>query len=101
MPLPRRAPPRVECHTLKVGCNLQVRPYPAFMADTDTTALALPVIPLPDGVVFPGTVVTIALESDEARSAVNAAMAGNDHRVLLVPQVEGRMAHVGVIAQVE
>ena len=71
------------------------------MADTDTTALALPVIPLPDGVVFPGTVVTIALESEEARAAVSAAMAGSDHRLLLVPQVEGRMAHVGVIAQVE
>jgi ATP-dependent Lon protease len=71
------------------------------MADTDTTAQALPVIPLPDGVVFPGTVVTITLESDEARSAVSAAMAGSDHRLLLVPQVEGRMAHVGVIAQVE
>ena len=64
---------KVECHTLKVGCNLQVQPYPAVMADTDTTSLALPVVPLPDGVVFPGTVVTLALESDEARAAVAAA----------------------------
>jgi ATP-dependent Lon protease len=92
---------KVECHTLKVGCKLQVRPYPAAMADTDTTAQALPVVPLPDGVVFPGTVVTLALESDEARTAIAAATGGSDRRVLLVPQVEGRMAHVGVIALVE
>ncbi len=92
---------KVECHTLKVGCKLQVRPYPAAMADTDTTALALPVVPLPDGVVFPGTVVTLALESEEARTAIAAATGGTDRRVLLVPEVEGRMAHVGVIALVE
>jgi ATP-dependent Lon protease len=71
------------------------------MADTDTTAQALPVVPLPDGVVFPGTVVTLALESEEARTAIAAATGGTDRRVLLVPQVEGRMAHVGVIALVE
>jgi ATP-dependent Lon protease len=92
---------KVECHTLKVGCKLQVAPYPAAMADTDTTALALPVVPLPDGVVFPGTVVTLALESNEARAAIAAATSSTDRRVLLVPQVEGRMAHVGVIAVVE
>jgi ATP-dependent Lon protease len=92
---------KVECLPLKVGCKLQVGPYPAAMADTDTTSLALPVVPLPDGVVFPGTVVTLALESEEARSAIAAATGGSDRRVLLVPQVEGRMAHVGVIALVE
>jgi ATP-dependent Lon protease len=71
------------------------------MADTDTVSQALPVIPVPDGVVFPATVVTIALESDEALGAVAAARSGDDHRVLLVPQIEGRSARVGVIAQVE
>jgi ATP-dependent Lon protease len=101
MPALTPALAKVECHTLNVGCKLQVRPYPAGMADTDTTALALPVVPLPDGVVFPGTVVTLALESDEARAAIAAATGGADRRVLLVPQVEGRMAHVGVIAVVE
>jgi ATP-dependent Lon protease len=70
------------------------------MADIDTEPQALPVVPLPDGVVFPGTVVTLALESSEARSAVTAAMTG-DRRVLLVPQVDGRVARVGVIAHVE
>jgi ATP-dependent Lon protease len=69
------------------------------MAETET-ALALPVVTLPDGVVFPGTVATVALESDDARAAVAAARAG-DGRVLLVPQVDGRTAVVGVVAQVE
>ncbi len=90
----------VECHTLKVGCKLQVDPYPAVMADIDTAPQALPVVPLPDGVVFPGTVVTLALDSAEARAAVASALAG-DGRLLLVPQVEGRAARVGVVAQVE
>jgi ATP-dependent Lon protease len=71
------------------------------MADTDTVSRALPVVPIPDGVVFPATVVTIALESDEALGAIAAARSGDDHRVLLVPQVEGRTARVGVIAEVE
>jgi ATP-dependent Lon protease len=71
------------------------------MADTDTVSQALPVVPIPDGVVFPATVVTVALESDEALGAVAAARSGEDHRVLLVPQIEGRTARVGVIAQVE
>jgi ATP-dependent Lon protease len=71
------------------------------MAETDTASLALPVVPIPDGVVFPGTVVTIALESDESRAAIAAARSGDDHRVLLVPQLEGRTARVGVMAQVE
>src|SRR5829696_6059978 len=100
MPSRGHALQKVECHTLRVGCKVQVRPYPAAMADTDTTALALPVVPLPDGIVFPGTVVTLSLESDEARSAIGNAMAG-DRRVLLVPQVDGRGARVGVIATVE
>ena len=39
----------------------------------DTTSRTLPILPLPAGVVLPGMVVTIGLESDEARSAVDAA----------------------------
>ena len=72
------------------------------MAETSapTSSTTLPVLPLPGGVVFPGTVVTLHLESDEARQAVGAARAG-DGRVLLVPEVDGRTARVGTIAHVE
>lgn len=59
-----------------------------------------PVLPLPDGVVLPNMVVTIALESEEAQAAADAALAtGNE--LLLVPRVEGRYAKVGVVANIE
>jgi ATP-dependent Lon protease len=72
------------------------------MADAtqpETETLTLPVLPLPNGVVLPGMVLTIALESDEARAAVDAT--GDDDRLLLVPRVDGRHASVGTIATIE
>ncbi|WP_426573491.1 endopeptidase La [Aquihabitans sp. McL0605] len=72
------------------------------MADTTTPStelLTLPVLPLPNGVVLPGMVLTIALESDEAKAAVEAT--GDDNRLLLVPRLDGRHAVVGTIATIE
>jgi len=64
-----------------------------------TEPTTLPVLPLPDGVILPGMVVTIALESEEARAAAEAAA---DHRdILLVPKVDDRYARVGALARVE
>ncbi|MGI9033022.1 MAG: endopeptidase La [Acidimicrobiales bacterium] len=68
------------------------------MPDLDTTIL--PLLPLSTGVVLPGMVVTMALESDEAKVAVDAALAA-DGRLLLVPRVEERYARVGTVAKVE
>jgi ATP-dependent Lon protease len=65
----------------------------------DQSTLTLPVLPLPNGVVLPGMVLTIALESDEAKAAVAAT--GEDDRLLLVPRVDGRHANVGTIASIE
>src|SRR5688500_11703652 len=45
-------------------------------------------------------VVTLALESDEAKAAAEAA-AANDGRLLLVPRIDGRFATVGTVAQVD
>ncbi|MPZ93070.1 MAG: endopeptidase La [Actinobacteria bacterium] len=45
-------------------------------------------------------VVTVALESDEGRAAVEAAEKTNN-RILLVPKVDGRYARVGTVAAVE
>jgi ATP-dependent Lon protease len=59
-----------------------------------------PLLPLTTGVVLPGMVVTIALETDEARSAIAAARSA-DETVLLVPRVDGRYARVGTVAQIE
>ena len=67
-------------------------------ASTQTNTL--PVLPVPDGVVFPGTVVTISLDDEQARAAVSAARA-SDGRVVLVPVVAGNYAKVGTVAQVE
>jgi ATP-dependent Lon protease len=69
------------------------------MAELDT--LTLPVLPLTNDVVLPGMVVTLALETDEARAAAEAAGKAND-TVLLVPRrPEGGYARVGTVARIE
>jgi len=68
------------------------------MEDTRTTAL--PLLPLATGVVLPGMVVTMAIESDEAKAAI-AATESSDRRVLLVPRLDDRYARVGTVAKVE
>ncbi len=65
--------------------------------------VAIPVMPLPDGVVLPDMVVTIALQSDESQEAAAAAA---DDRILLVPRIgqadgSSRYARLGVIATIE
>ncbi len=69
------------------------------MADLDT--VTLPVLPLTDDVVLPGMVVTLALETSEAKAAADAAAkAGNT--LLLVPRLgDGRYARVGTVARIE
>ncbi len=61
--------------------------------------LTLPLLPLTSGVVLPGMVFTMALESAEARAAVDSARSAGG-RLLLVPHIEGRFAAVGVVAEV-
>jgi ATP-dependent Lon protease len=69
------------------------------MADLDT--LTLPLLPLTTGVVLPGMVVTLTLESPEARAAVDAAASDDDRLLVLVPRLDGRYARVGTIAKIE
>jgi len=69
------------------------------MNEIDTQAL--PLLPLTTGVVLPGMVVTLTIESDEARAAVGATSDGDDALLLTVPRVDGRYARVGVVAQIE
>ena len=66
----------------------------------DVTNATLPLVPTNSGVVLPGMVVSMALETPEARAAVEAGTAG-DGRVVLVPRVGGRYAGVGTVAHVE
>ncbi len=65
----------------------------------DVTNENLPLLPLTSGVVLPGMVFTMALESEEARAAAGAAEAA-DGRMVLVPHIEGRYATIGVVAEV-
>jgi ATP-dependent Lon protease len=66
----------------------------------DLDVPTLPVLPLTTGVVLPSMVVTLAIETDEARAAVEAATATGG-RLLLVPRLEGHYASVGTVAQIE
>jgi ATP-dependent Lon protease len=59
----------------------------------------LPLLPLSSGVALPGMVFTMALESDEAKAAADAAGAVGG-RLVLVPHVEGRYASIGVVAEI-
>ncbi len=61
----------------------------------------LPVLPLPGDVLLPGMVVTISLESDEAKAAAEAAGNTEEQALLLVPRIGSRYANVGVIGVVE
>ena len=65
-----------------------------------TEHVTLPLLPLASGVVLPQMVVTLALETDEAKAAADAAVDG-DGQLLLVPRVDGSYARVGTIARVE
>ena len=65
----------------------------------DTDQLTMPVLPLHNGVVFPHMVVTIAVESEEGRAALDAA--GETGRIILVPRLGGRFASVGTIADIQ
>ena len=59
----------------------------------------LPLLPLTSGVVLPGMVFTMALESEEARAAVEAAGSA-DGQFMHRPPYRGRYSDVGVVAEV-
>src|SRR5262245_59612612 len=61
----------------------------------------LPLLPLNTGVVLPHMVVTVTLETAEAKAAVAAARSAED-TLLLVPRAEnGAYARVGTVAKIE
>ena len=70
------------------------------MPATSSQQVTLPLLPLTAGVVVPGMVVNLSVETTEARNAVDAAL-GADSLLVLVPRVEGRYASVGTVAKVE
>jgi len=65
---------------------------------TELHTETLPLLPLTTGVVLPGMVVTLTIESPEASAAIEAAAQGE---LILVPRIQGRYARVGTVAKVE
>lgn len=69
--------------------------------NTDTVnETTLPLLPTHAGVIVPGMVVNVRLDTTEAGSAVDAAE-GTGGRIVLVPQVGERYARIGTVAQLE
>jgi ATP-dependent Lon protease len=65
----------------------------------DKERQTLPMLPLTSGVVLPGMVFTLALETDEAKAAAEAAgPVGSE--LVLVPRIDGRYSSVGVVAKI-
>jgi len=63
------------------------------------TSRTLPLLPLTSGVVLPGMVLTMGLETDEAKVAAEAAGSVGG-QLVLVPHVEGSYASMGVITEI-
>jgi ATP-dependent Lon protease len=67
------------------------------MNQDDRPTTILPVLPLDDAVVLPGTSVTFPVATAEQAEALDGAV---DGRIVLVPRVEGRFASFGAVAAV-
>jgi ATP-dependent Lon protease len=70
------------------------------MTMTEMNPELLPVLPLDDVVVLPHMTVTLSVEGDEQRAAVDAARKGSQ-LVLLVPRIDGKFASVGTVASLQ
>ncbi|HEV2027155.1 MAG TPA: endopeptidase La [Candidatus Dormibacteraeota bacterium] len=58
----------------------------------------LPVLPMDDIVVLPHMSVTLAVEGDDQKAAIEAARQGN-RQILLVPRIDGKFGTVGTAAR--
>src|SRR2546430_4199028 len=67
------------------------------MASTPRSEL-LPVLPMDDVVVLPHMTVTLAVDGDSQRAAIEAARQGS-RLILLVPRVEGKFGSIGTVSR--
>src|SRR5215467_14339367 len=67
------------------------------MATTPRSEL-LPVLPMDDVVVLPHMTVTLAVEGDDQRAAIEAARQGS-RLILLVPRVDGKFGSIGTVSR--
>ena len=70
------------------------------MSDIRTTIL--PLVPLDDGVILPNMAIAIAITSDEARAAVDDALATDGPpRVVIATRRNGVFSKIGVVAELD
>ena len=67
---------------------------------TELKTELLPVLPLDDVVVLPNMTVTLSVEGEDQRAAMEAARKGS-HQMLLVPRIDGRFPSVGTVASLQ
>ena len=72
---------------------------------TTINSITLPLLPLPNSVLFPEMVVTVAAETERSRAVLDAARtiaADNDRPELVaVPEHDGDYSSVGVVVRIE
>ncbi len=79
-------------------CEISASGYKDPM--TEPKAELLPVLPLDDVVVLPHMTVTVGVQGDAQRAAIEAAQQGN-RLLLLVPRIQGRFASIGTVARLQ
>lgn len=67
---------------------------------SDVITTSLPVLPLRGGIIFPDMVVTVRIESDDAKRAL-AASETTGGRLVVIPMIDGEYASVGTIAEIQ
>ena len=69
---------------------------------TDISTTILPLLPLDDGVILPNMAIAIAITSDEARAAVDDALASEGPpRVVIATRRNGQFSPIGVVAELD
>ncbi len=71
------------------------------MPEPELDTKILPLLPLNSGVILPGMVVTLTVETPEAKSAIEAARRHDDLLILVPRREDGRYARVGTVATIE
>ena len=73
-----------------------------FDMSTDISTTILPLLPLDDGVILPNMAIAIAITSDEARAAVDDALATDGPpRVVIATRRNGQFSPIGVVAELD
>ena len=96
---PEADSPETEVRSAEPTVQAAAPGTPGSSTSGNSDTLTLPLVSLTSGVILPGMVFTLTLETEEARAAVEAAPTSGG-RLVLVPRIEGRYSPVGVISEI-